>query len=203
MTKSTVQKRNQQSLSAGHAQHETSFLQWTVSFLFWGQLLIAGVLYGSVAMAPKLRTYVDLDEEYITAQTQLVQLEQQVLELKKITESLEKDPGLLEELARIDLDATRPGEEQIPLQDNLTLKSRITQPRMAEPIPMDQWYMPVLTAFATDHQLRTMSLLVSAVLVLIAFTFFQPSQAVRFSTGWRNLRDGSAAMFVRYRSRQS
>lgn len=200
---STAQQRNQSSPGADGALSETSFLQWIVSFLFWGQLLLAAALYGSVAMAPKLRTYVDLDEEYITAQTQLVQLEQQVLELRKITESLEQDPGLLEELARIDLDATRPGEEQIPLQDSLTIQSRITQPRLAESIPTDHWYLSVLTAFATDHQLRTTSLLVSAVLVLVAFTFFQPSQAVRFSTGWRNLRDGSAAMFGRYRSRQS
>ncbi|MGZ0171848.1 MAG: FtsB family cell division protein [Planctomycetales bacterium] len=200
MPKQTARKRNEQPQRASDSQHETSLLQWFVSFLFWGQLMVAGILYGSVAMAPKLATYVELDDDYVTTQTELVQLERQVFELRKITESLEQDPGLLEELARIDLDATRPGEEQIPLQDNLTLQSRITRQYTATAHSTEQWYSPFLTAFATDHQLRMMSLLAAAGLVLVAFTFFQPSQAERFSSGWKNLRDGSSAMLARYRA---
>lgn len=194
-----VSRQTRPSISSD-SPNEPSLLQWFVSFLFWGQLIVAGVLYGSVAMAPKLSTYVELDDEYVTAQTELVQLERQVFELRKITESLEQDPGLLEELARIDLDATRPGEEQIPLQDNLTLQSRITRRSMATSQSTEQWYSPFLTAFTTDHQLRTMSLFVAAGLVLVAFTFFQPSQAVRFSVGWKNLRDGTSTMLARYRA---
>jgi len=200
MAKPNLKKRKQQPRRASESQHETSLLQWFVSFLFWGQLMIAGVLYGSVAMAPKLSTYVELDDDYVTGQTELVQLERQVFELRKITESLEQDPGLLEELARIDLDATRPGEEQIPLQDNLTLQSRITRQYASTSHSTEQWYSPFLTAFAMDHQLRTTSLLFAAGLVLVAFTFFQPSQAERFSSGWKNLRNSSAAMLARYRA---
>ena len=185
--------------SSSDAQNEPSLLQWFVSFLFWGQLMAAGILYGSVAMAPKLSTYVDLDDEYVTAQAELVQLERQVFELRKITESLEQDPGLLEELARIDLDATRPGEELIPLQDHLTLQSRVRTRYAATSQSTEQWYSPFLVAFATDHQLRTMCLFVAAGLVLVAFTFFQPSQAVRFSIGWKNLREGTSTMLARYR----
>ena len=186
--------------SGSDSSNEPSLLQWFVSFLFWGQLMVAGVLYGSVAMAPKLSTYIELDDEYVTGQTELVQLERQVFELRKITASLEQDPGLLEELARIDLDATRPGEELIPLQDHLTLQSRITKHYPATSKSSEQWYSPFLIAFATDHQLRTMSLFVAAGLVLVAFTFFQPSQAVRFSTGWKNLREGTSTMLARYRA---
>jgi cell division protein FtsB len=198
MAKVSRQSRTQRKQSTSDSQHEPSLLQWFVSFLFWGQLMAAGILYGSVAMAPKLATYVELDDEYVTAQTELVQLERQVFELRKITESLEQDPGLLEELARIDLDATRPGEEQIPLQDHLTLQSRIKRPFTAQSQSSEQWYSPLLTALSTDHQLRSMTLFVAASLVLVAFTFFQPSQAVRFSTGWKNLRDGTSAMLSRY-----
>jgi cell division protein FtsB len=200
MTKQSRQKRTRSPQQDSVSPHETSLLQWAVSFLFWGQLLVAGALYGSVAMAPKLTSYVELNDEYVTAQTELVQLEQQVLELRKITESLEQDPGLLQELARIDLDATRPGEEQIPLRDDLTLQSRINQQSVSVPESPRVWYSPLLAAFATDHQLRMTTLVVAAVLVLVAFTFFQPSQAVRFSTGWRNLREGSSAMLSRYRA---
>jgi len=162
--------------------------------------MVAGILYGSVAMAPKLSACVELNNEYVTAQSELVRLERQVFELRKITESLEQDPGLLEELARIDLDATRPGEELIPLQDNLTLQSRVARPYTATLQSTEQWYQPFLTAFATDHQLRTMSLVMAAGLVLVAFTFFQPSQAVRFSIGWKNLREGTSTMLARYRA---
>ena len=200
MAKSNRQNTDRRSHSSDVSPHETSLLQWVVSFLFWGQLLLAGSLYGSVAMAPKLARYVELNDEYVAAQTQLVRLEQQVLELRKITESLERDPSLLEELARIDLDATRPGEEQIPLQDDLTLQSRISTQRVTVLESSIEWYSPLLMEMATDRQLRTTSLLVAAVLVLVAFTFFQPSQAVRFSTGWQNLRYGSSAMLRRYRA---
>jgi hypothetical protein len=200
MPQQTDRTRKKQPERASSAQHETSLFQWFVSFLFWGQLLVAGVLYGSVAMAPKLSTYVELDDEYVTGQTGLVQLERQVFELRKITESLEQDPGLLEELARINLDATRPGEEQIPLQDNLTLQSRNTGQYSTTAHSTEQWYSPFLTAFATDHQLRTMSLFFAAGLVLVAFTFFQPAQAERFSSGWKNVRDRSATMVARYRA---
>ena len=195
-----VNRQTQTQSRSAAALHETSLLQWLVSFLFWGQLLFAGFLYGSVAMAPKLSTYVELDDEYVTGQTELVQLERQVFELRRITDSLEQDPGLLEELARIDLDATRPGEEQIPLHDNLTLQSRITRQNTPSAHSTGQWYSPFLTAFATDHQLRMMSLLVAAGLILVAFTFFQPSQAERFSSGWKSLRGGSSAMLTRYRA---
>jgi cell division protein FtsB len=200
MAKSPQPTRKQQTQQLRDSHHETSLLQWSVSFLFWGQLLVAGILYGGVAMAPKLSTYVELEDEYVTGQTELVRLERQVFELRKIKESLEQDPGLLEELARINLDATRPGEKLIPLQDNLTLQSRITRQYSATSHSSGQWYSPLLTAFATDQQLRTTSLFFAAGLVLVAFTFFQPSQAERFSSGWKNLREGSAAMLARYRA---
>lgn len=200
MARSSRAKRNSQTQSASESHHETSLLQWFVSFLFWGQLMVAGILYGSVAIAPKLLTYVELDDEYVTGQTELVQLERQVFELRKITESLEKDRSLLEELARIDLDASRPGEKLIPLQDNLTLQSRITRPFNAAAQSTEQWYSPFLSAFALNHQLRTTSLLVAAVLVLVAFTFFQPSQAERFSSGWNSFQEGTSTLLTRYRA---
>lgn len=183
------------------APHEMSTLQWVVSFLFWGQLLLAGGLYGAVALAPKLSNYVHLRGEFHTNQVQLVQLEETVEELKKVTEALESDPDLLEELARIDLDATRPGEERIPLQNELTLQSRIKNNTRAVSPETDEWYSPLLTAYATDHRLRRVSLLVAASLVIAAFTFFQPSQVNRFSTGLTSIRESGSSLTARYRSR--
>ena len=73
MPKPTRKKPTRSPQQPGVSPHETSLLQWIVSFLFWGQLLVAGALYGSVAMAPKLATFVELNDEYVTAQTELVQ----------------------------------------------------------------------------------------------------------------------------------
>jgi len=175
-------------------------VQWVVSFLFWGQLLLAGALYGAVALAPKIARHVELQREFDTNQVQLVQLEQKVEELKKVTESLQRDPWLLEEIARIDLDAIRPGEERSLLQEELTLQSRIGS--RAESLPVDSvaWYSPALSAFAANHRLRRVSLLVAGALVIAAFTFFQPSQVERFQTGWTSTCETGLALLARYRS---
>ena len=60
-------------------QHDSasdhSTLEWTVSLLFWSQMLIAASLYGLVALSPKLLSYIDLQGEHFKRQSQLVSLE--------------------------------------------------------------------------------------------------------------------------------
>ena len=75
----------------------------------------------------------------------------------------------------------RPGEERISLSSDLTLQSRITQQRSHATEVSRAWYHPLLSIFAEDHQLRMTSLAVAAALVLISFTFFQPSESPTFS----------------------
>ncbi len=173
-------------------------MEWISSLLFWSQLLLAVALYAAVSLAPKLLVYVDLQNDFVKTQSQLVYLEQQVDELKKVVETLERDPRMIQELARIDLDAARPGEERIALSPDLKVQSRITQQRVHAPEVTRAWYMPLLTTFAQNHQLRTSCLCVAAALVLISFTFFQPSDL-----GAEGGHSTLGALAMRYRRRSS
>lgn len=174
-------------------------IEWISSLLFWGQLLLAVGLYAAVALAPKALVWEKLRADYLKTQSQLVNLEQQVDEVKKVVTALERDPSLIQELARIDLDATRPGEEKMELGADLILQSGITQKRVHQTEVTRSWYFPLLATFAENVKLRTTSLTVAASLVLIAFTFFQPSESAAFSSGWTSIRSGASALAGRYR----
>lgn len=176
-----------------------STLQWLVSFLSWAMILTATALYAAVSLAPKLVNWSELRSEYRRTQSQLVYLEQQVSDVEKIVQTLEEKPELLEELARVDLDTVKSDEERIPVGAELTLQSRVTMQRNYEPDVTRAWYVPILSAFATNTRLRTVSLIVAAALVVISFTFFHPSQAQSFSSGWKSIREGAAFVASRYR----
>lgn len=176
-------------------------MSWVVAMIFWLQLLIAVVLYASVALAPKLMIYSELADKSVRSQAQLVHLEGQVIELKKVVESLENDPQAINELARIDLNAARPGEERIALDPDLILQSRLTSPYRLEAEVTRAWYAPFLNSFASNRELRLTCLSVSAALVMVAFTFFHTSQIHGFSFGWSNLTAGTRQFFARYRGR--
>ncbi|MDA0590375.1 MAG: septum formation initiator family protein [Planctomycetota bacterium] len=179
-----------------------SALEWVVSLLFWGQMIAAASLYGVVALAPKLTVFVELQNDHLRTQTQLVSLENHIHELEKVVVALQDDPRVIEELARLDLDASRPDETRIPLEGGETLQSRLGQ-TMHVPDVGRAWYQPLLQAFAENTSLRVTSLGVAAALVVISFTFFHPSQARSFHSGWRNLRAAFAACAARYRGRSA
>lgn len=178
---------------------EVRAIEWVVSLLFWTQLLIAAVLYGAVALAPKVNTLLDLSADSQSLNSQLVDLEKQVTDMKKVTEALEHDPRVLEELARLNLDVTRPGEESIPVGSELMLQNEMTRARTLPHEFERPWYVSVVHAFATNHALRNSLLFAAAVLVLISFTFFHASQAAQFSTGLKSVREGASWMSSRYR----
>ncbi len=174
-------------------------IEWVVSLLFWTQLLIAALLYATVALAPKVNTLLNLSADSQSLKSQLVDLEHQVTDMKKVTEALEHDPRMLEELARLNLDVTRPGEESIPVGSELMLQSEMTRPRTLPPEFERPWYVSVVEAFATNHSLRNSLLFGAAVLVLISFTFFHASQAAQFSTGLKSVRESASSLTKRYR----
>lgn len=176
-------------------------MEWISSLLFWFQLLLAVALYAAVSLAPKLNVMVKLQTEFLKTQSQLVSLENQVSEMQKVVKALESDPRILKQLARLEWDAARPGEERIELSPDLTLQRRITQQREHSPEISRAWYMPLLTTFAENRQLRTTCLSVAAALVLISFTFFLPGELPETEGSPRNLRGLISAIFRRYGSR--
>ncbi len=178
---------------------EVRAIEWVVSLLFWTQLLIAAVLYASVALAPKVNTLLDLSADSQSLKSQLVDLEHQVTDMKKVTEALEHDPRVLEELARLNLDVTRPGEESIPVGSELMLQNEMTRARTLPQEFERAWYVSVIETFARNQRLRNALLFAAAVLVLISFTFFHASQASQFRSGVESVRDGASWLTDRYR----
>lgn len=174
-------------------------LEWVVSLLFWLQLLLAAVLYGTVALAPKVNVLLELSADSMSLSSQLVDLERQVTDMKKVTEALEHDPRVLEELARLDLDATRPGEESIPVGADLMLQNGMTRARFHQPDVVRPWYASLVEVFATSRNLRRTLLLAAAVLVLVSFTFFHASQAAQLRSGLQSVRAGTSFLAHRYR----
>ena len=175
-----------------------STVQLVVSLLFWTLLLIAATLYGAVALSPKLLIWSELHADYVKTQTQLVSLEQRVTELRDVTQALENDPRILQELARVDLDAAAADEERIELPVELTLQSRLSAERNIPEVTR-VWYLPIVRVFVENERLRTTSLLSASALVLIAFVFLHPSQAPQLQSGWQSVRQFCSAATSRYR----
>lgn len=191
---------HQPSSQSVRTSSDISSVQLVVSLLFWTLLLLAAVLYGAVSLSPKLLTWSDLRGDYLKTQTQLVGLEQRVAELRHITQALENDPRILQELARVDLDAAGADEERIQLPAELTLQSRVNADTNV-PVVTRAWYLPIVRAFVENQRLRQTSLISAAALVLIAFVFLHPSQAPQLQSGWQSVRDFYSVATARYRRR--
>ncbi len=152
---------------------------WFASVLFWLALLVAAVLYASVVLAPKVLAYLDLRDEYVANQVELVAREREVNYLSSVAGALRSDPDFAAELARIDFDAVRPGEERIAVEEHLSLQPRSLEAAAAvEPpnVPYAE-FARELAALADRPKYRTGALLSSVILVVIAFSFFNGFQA--------------------------
>jgi cell division protein FtsB len=146
---------------------------WRLSLAFWVCLLLAAVVYASVALAPKLRGYVTLNDAYRKNRTELVALEQRVSHLERVRDALENDPEFAAELARIDFNASRPGDERIAVEPLLSLEAVPTTMRPS-PVVIDghhSWYAPLLEVLAGNRTIRMSFLAIAAVVTLGAFTF--------------------------------
>jgi len=151
---------------------------WTMSLAFWGTLLVAGILFAAVSLAPKLKTLGDLREEYAANQRRLVALERQADELERVAEALEHDPAFAAELAKVEFAAGRPGRERIVVPADLRLGAE-TAP---SPVPSATPVRSPLPAFvleplATHGGLRMTLLATAATLVLVAFLVLHEEQA--------------------------
>ncbi len=161
-------------------------------------LLCAAGLYASVALAPKLLMYLTLKNQYYGTQVRLVSLEQEVSDLHKVVEALENEPDFAAQLARVDFDAARPGDERISVDSNLTLDSRMNDASVAIPVSTLPWYGPFLKVLAQNGKLRTLIMVLSAGLIIVAFTFVHESQADQLRTSAGTVRGGFGWLANRY-----
>lgn len=138
-----------------------------MSVAFWLCLFACAIVYGGVSLAPKLVTYLELERDYVEAQHRLVAIEQRNQHLERVATALETDPRFAEELLRVNLAASAPGEERIAVDPthHLTVGA---EPAPAVEVP-EPWYLPLVRRLASDAELRNRLLWGTAVVVVIAF----------------------------------
>jgi len=152
---------------------------WVISLAFWLTLFLCAGMYAAVALAPKLLRYAETRNRWRTNQQRLVMLEEKVGYLRQVARELQHDPEFAAELARIELNASRPGEERIPVDETLRLDAvnpAVVKPEEAFEHP---WYLPALQQLAGNAALRRALLMAAAALLLFAFVFLHESQSRR------------------------
>lgn len=151
---------------------------WTISLAFWLALLAAMGAYSLVALSPKLLSYIQLRHDYHATQMRLVSLEHEVDDLNQVVDSLSRDPDFVRKLATVDFGTHRAGEERIPVDEHLQLSIRDNDPVFEMPADSLPWYGSVVYPFAVHPRLRGTILLASALMLVFAFMFLQPSASV-------------------------
>jgi cell division protein FtsB len=167
-------------LSMNHANPTTNgptLKGWITSVLFWLAVLAAAGMYALVALSPKVLAWHDERERWRKNQERLVRLERKVEYLKQVANALESDPEFAAELARVELHASRPGDERLPVERRLALTADKQPSRTANGVVARPWFEPILRDFAEDGTHRRWTLFAAAALVVIAFTFLQESPA--------------------------
>ncbi|MGE3313798.1 MAG: hypothetical protein AB7O26_01695 [Planctomycetaceae bacterium] len=150
---------------------------WIASLAFWLCLVAAAGLFASVTLAPRLAAHLELKEEYQANQIELVGMESRMQYLEKVAEALKNDPQFAAEVARIDFDAARPGDERIAVDKTLSLSAPKYDPPALPEAEVAPWYAPIAETLARSAALRPLTLLVAAALVVVAFTFLHDAPA--------------------------
>jgi cell division protein FtsB len=184
-------------MSSGPANSSSTPVEsgWFVSLLFWLALLLAALLYGAVALSPKYMAWLETRREYHDGQVRLVALERQVGYLERVVSALESDPQFAAELARVDFDACRPGEEQIPVDARLSLDGLVKETHAVRAARLP-WYTPLVAQAAENEPLRRNLLIAAASMVLFAFTFLHESRDPQIRSTARRVQQGTRSMFA-------
>jgi cell division protein FtsB len=164
-----------------HTTSEFTVAGWLASLLFWLAVLAAAGMYALVALSPKVLAWHEERERWRSNQERLVRLERKVHYLKQVAQALESDPEFAAELARVELNASRPGDERLPVEGRLSLaaetKTESGKRESEQGTPDSAFRLPLSTLrdFADDARLRRWMLLAAAGLVVFAFTFLHVS----------------------------
>ncbi len=159
-------------------EQSESHASWTISLAFWLTLLAAISAYSVVALSPKLLSYIQLRHDYHATQMRLVGLEHEVDDLTQVVDSLARDPEFVRKLASVEFGARRAGEERIPVDEHLQLSIRDNDPVSEMPADSLPWYGSAVYPFAVNNRLRGTILLASALTLVFAFMFLQPTATV-------------------------
>lgn len=94
---------------------------WGASLVSWAGLAVAGMLFATATLTPRLADLQELKNRYAECQQRLVSLDEQSEELARVCEALQSDPQFLSELAKLELSGVRKGTETIAVPLDLQL----------------------------------------------------------------------------------
>lgn len=172
---------------------------WTISLAFWLTLLTAMGAYSLVALSPKLLSYIQLRHDYQATQMRLVGLEHEVDDLTQVVDSLARDPEFVRKLASVEFGARRAGEERIAVDEHLQLSIRDNDPVFEMPADSLPWYGSAVYPFAVNNRLRGTILLASALILIFAFVFLQPTITTASEENARTDMQRTSSFLARYR----
>lgn len=175
-----------------------SHASWAISLAFWLALLAAIGAYSLVALSPKLLSYIQLRHDYHSTQMRLVSLEHEVDDLHQVVDSLARDPEFVRKLASVEFGARRPGEERIAVDEHLQLSIRDNDPVFEMPADSLPWYGSMISPFAVNSRLRGTMLLASALTLVFAFMFLQPTPLVTVAEEQSSMPNTPSGILARY-----
>ncbi len=126
-------------------------------------------MYASVALAPRLFSWIEIRHDFITNAHQLQALETEIDYLERVRDALESDPEFVRQMAAASIAEDIGETDMIPVSGTLIFGSEEQlQDRMPEiQVPMGT---TVVRRFASDRQLRSLLLACVCLMVIFAFT---------------------------------
>lgn len=146
---------------------------------FWGCLVAASVLFGTVALAARVVEHARLERETAERQSELLTLNRDVMHLERVVRGLQSDASFAQTVARHALGRRPAGAIALPVGGKLRY-----DPREAAPDPIDvtwqaPWYLPILASVATSPQRQQRWSLIAAGLLAFGFVFLHENAGSR------------------------
>lgn len=166
-------------------QNDSPADDWSITFAYWGTILVAGALFAVVALAPKFRTLAELRDRYTENQLRLAELERQAIDLEKIAAALENDPAFRAQLASAEFALQPSVGESIAVAKEFYLGAGAEPSNRQAPLALtERWSVPrpLIELFATNQALRATFLAIAGTLAVFALLFLNEEHAPRIKT---------------------
>lgn len=152
-----------------------------LSIGFWLCLFCGLGLFAAAFLAPRLVARDRLAQELVASSKRLEEAEQRYRQMQRTIEALRTDPEFASELARVQLDAVRSGEEVLRVPAGMGLQLTDSLPAHA-PVSSaadmsesgDRRLVDLAAYVDSRPQLRWLLVLLAGVLVLLGFGLFVP-----------------------------
>ena len=144
-------------------------------WIYWPLCLIACALVALAVLGPEAERRLDLEQQCARMQAEVGSLAQARDQLQAAHEALQADPTYVEQVARHELGAVRPGEIRLPQPDEFASVRFQPPADPGAPGPSAPPVLEFLASFA-DPQMRLVSLVFGGMLLAAAVILSLPTR---------------------------